>query len=95
MNIVVVNDDGYDAIGIQILAKHLLKYGDIVVYAPATGQSAQSQARLECWITTLRESFKYINDMFGLNLEVEYAQTEQKDDSLGSNKQLQQREQNG
>lgn len=47
-------------------------------------QSAQSQARLECWITTLRESFKYINDMFGLNLEVEYAQTEQKDDSLGS-----------
>jgi 5'-nucleotidase len=42
--ILVVNDDGYDAIGIQILARHLTKYGDVVVYAPADHQSAQSQA---------------------------------------------------
>ena len=42
--ILVVNDDGFDAIGIQILARHLLKYGDVVVYAPADHQSAQSQA---------------------------------------------------
>lgn len=52
--ILVVNDDGYDAIGIQILAKHLLKYGDIVVYAPATGQSAQSQA-ITCFQAINRE----------------------------------------
>lgn len=45
-------------------------------------QSAQSQARIETWITTLRESFKYINEMFGLNLEVEYAQTQ--NDTMGS-----------
>lgn len=42
--ILVVNDDGFDAIGIQILARHLTKYGDVVVYAPADHQSAQSQA---------------------------------------------------
>ena len=53
--ILVVNDDGYDAIGIQILAKHLLKYGDIVVYAPATGQSAQSQA-ITCFQAINRET---------------------------------------
>lgn len=42
--ILVVNDDGYDALGIQILAKHLTKYGDVTVFAPSEGQSAQSQA---------------------------------------------------
>ena len=52
--ILVVNDDGYDAIGIQILAKHLLKYGDVTVYAPSEGQSAQSQA-ITCFKTIQRE----------------------------------------
>lgn len=51
--------------------------------AEADFQSAQSQARIACWVQTLEESFKYINDMFGLNLEVEYAKREE-DDSMGS-----------
>lgn len=45
--------------------------------------SVQSQARIKTWVTTLEESFKYINEMFGLNLEVEYAQRDE-DDSMGS-----------
>lgn len=35
--------------------------------------AAQSQARIACWVQTLEESFKLINERFGLNLEVEYA----------------------
>lgn len=40
--------------------------------AEADMQQMQSQARIMCWVTTLRESFKLINETFGLNLEVEY-----------------------
>ena len=47
-------------------------------------QSAQSQSRIKTWVTTLNESFKYINDHFGLNLEVEYAAQQQENDTLGS-----------
>ena len=52
--ILVVNDDGYDALGIKLLATHLLKYGDVTVYAPSEGQSAQSQA-ITCFTTIKRE----------------------------------------
>lgn len=51
--------------------------------AEADFQSAQSQARIACWVQTLNESFELINKKFGLNLEVEYAQRNE-DDSLGS-----------
>lgn len=57
--ILVVNDDGFDAVGIKILATHLLKFGDVTVYAPAEGQSAQSQA-ITCFTTIKRE------EVFGL-----------------------------
>ncbi len=44
MNILVVNDDGIRAKGIQILAKALLPYGDIFVVAPQTEQSGAAHA---------------------------------------------------
>lgn len=37
-------------------------------------QSAQSEARLACWVSNLEESFDRIERLFGLRLEVEYAQ---------------------
>ena len=40
MNILVVNDDGIEAIGIRKLALALKKYGNVVVCAPDTGRSA-------------------------------------------------------
>ena len=52
--ILVVNDDGFDALGIKLLATHLLKFGDVTVYAPSEGQSAQSQA-ITCFQTIKRE----------------------------------------
>lgn len=36
--------------------------------------AAQSQARISCWVETINECLRKINDMFGLNMEVEYAQ---------------------
>lgn len=45
--------------------------------------SVQSQARIKTWVTTLNESFDYINKTFGLQLEVDYAQNMQ-NDSVGS-----------
>ena len=57
LRILVVNDDGYDADGIKVLAKHLLKYGDVTVYAPSEGQSAQSQA-ITCFRPIVREEVK-------------------------------------
>ena len=39
MNILVVNDDSINSYGIKILAKKLMKYGDVFVVAPHTEQS--------------------------------------------------------
>ena len=44
MNILVVNDDGYDALGIKILANALKKYGDVTVIGPDRGRSASSHS---------------------------------------------------
>lgn len=44
MNILVVNDDGFDAVGIKILAKKLIKYGDVTIIAPNSPRSASSHA---------------------------------------------------
>lgn len=40
MNILVVNDDSINSYGIKILAKKLMKYGQVFVVAPHTEQSA-------------------------------------------------------
>lgn len=63
-------DDFYTEIGIPVSVvdkkSHMLN-------AEADFQQNQSQARISCWVATLNESFKLINERFGLNLEVEYA----------------------
>lgn len=47
-----------------------------VLNSEADFQAAQSQARIACWVTTLRESFDKINSHFGLELEVDYHECE-------------------
>lgn len=42
MNILLTNDDGYEAKGINLLAKLLKKYGDIYIVAPKHSMSAKS-----------------------------------------------------
>ena len=44
MEILVVNDDGINAEGIKILAKKLLKYGNVTVLAPDGERSASSHS---------------------------------------------------
>jgi 5'-nucleotidase len=44
MNILVVNDDGYQAEGLAILVKALAPFGNIYVSAPKSHQSAKSHA---------------------------------------------------
>ena len=42
MNILLTNDDGYQAFGINLLAKLLSKYGDVYIVAPKEVMSAKS-----------------------------------------------------
>lgn len=44
MNILLTNDDGFDALGIKTLKKLLSSYGKVVVVAPKTVMSAKSVA---------------------------------------------------
>lgn len=48
--------------------------------AEADFNEAQSQARITCWVQTLEESFEKINKMFGLNLSVQMAESDDYDD---------------
>ena len=45
--------------------------------------NAQSQARISCWVETLKESLEKVNEHFGLEIGVEYAL--QNDDNSGRN----------
>ncbi|HRU64050.1 MAG TPA: 5'/3'-nucleotidase SurE [Paludibacteraceae bacterium] len=42
--ILITNDDGFDAKGIQVLTKLMTRFGDVVVVAPDVPRSAQSNA---------------------------------------------------
>ena len=44
MKILLTNDDGYKALGIKILEKLLLKYGDVTVAGPSKNMSACSSS---------------------------------------------------
>ena len=44
MEILVVNDDGYDAEGIKILANALKRFGNVTLVAPNGGRSASSHS---------------------------------------------------
>ena len=44
-----------------------------MITSEADFASAQSQARIACWVETLRESLEIINKKFNINIEVEYA----------------------
>ncbi len=43
MKFLVVNDDGYEAIGLKILVDALKRHGEVVVYSPSKCESAQGQ----------------------------------------------------
>lgn len=63
MNILVVNDDGYQAQGLQILVRALQPFGNIYVSAPRDHQSAKSHA---ITIRSRIETF-YTESIYGSN----------------------------
>lgn len=48
MRIMITNDDGYLSQGIRVLAEEAMKYGEVVIVAPESGQSGKSHAITVC-----------------------------------------------
>lgn len=75
----LILDSFYTEIGLPVA----IEKKERMITSEADFASAQSQARISCWVNTLRESFEKINEHFGLNLEVEYAAQENDADRDG------------
>ena len=66
MRIFVTNDDGIDSIGLHILARSMLPFGEVVIGAPDTEYSGASSSfgalhliNLNCIKHSLKESTKH------------------------------------
>ena len=68
----LILDSFYVEIGLPVA----IEKKERLVTSEADFASAQSQARISCWVQCLNESFDKINDHFGLKLEVTYAAQE-------------------
>lgn len=75
-NMKTILDSFYTEIGLPVAIEKSAHALD----QEADFMAAQSQARIACWVQTLNESFDYIEDTFGLRLEVEYARDESMQD---------------
>lgn len=68
-------DSFYTEIGLPVA----IEKKERLVTSEADFSSAQSQARISCWVNTLKESLEKINKHFNTNIEVEYARTSDPD----------------
>lgn len=75
----LILDSFYVEIGLPVA----IEKKERLVTSEADFASAQSQARISCWVQTLNESFEKINKTFGLRLEVTYAAQENDSDGDG------------
>ena len=73
-----VLDSFYCEIGLPVA----IEKKERIITSEADFASAQSQARLACWIETINESLEVINKKFNLNIEVDYHASE--NDNIGS-----------
>lgn len=62
-------DSFYTEIGLPVAVEKKER----LVTTEADFAVAQSQARISCWIETIKESLEVINKMFNINIEVDYA----------------------
>lgn len=62
-------DSFYTEIGLPVAVEKKER----LVTTEADFAVAQSQARISCWIETIKESLEIINKMFNINIEVDYA----------------------
>src|SRR6266480_5955291 len=69
MRILLTNDDGIYAPGLQALRKELVKLGDVVVCAPATEQSAAGHSVTLLWPLIVQEVFDDTKQFLGWAVE--------------------------
>jgi 5'-nucleotidase len=69
MRILLTNDDGIYAPGLQALRKELLQLGDVVVCAPATEQSAAGHSVTLLWPLIVQEVFDDRKQFMGWAVE--------------------------
>lgn len=72
----LILDSFYTEIGVPVA----IEKKERLVTTEADFATAQSQARISCWIETLKESLTKVNNMFGTNITCEVAY-ERKDNS--------------
>ena len=77
-NLKTILDSFYTEIGLPVAIEKKAHALD----QEADFMAAQSQARIACWVQSLEESFRHIEDTFGLQLEVEFARDEQEQDDI-------------
>lgn len=73
-------DQFYTEIGLPVSVEKKER----LITSEADFATAQSQARISCWVETLKECLEVINKKFGINIEVDYASTN--DDSGNRNR---------
>ncbi|MEE3415465.1 MAG: hypothetical protein VZR53_08860 [Prevotella sp.] len=76
----LILDSFYTEIGLPVA----IEKKERLVTSEADFASAQSQARISCWVQTLEESFEKIENTFGLHMEVKYAAQENDVDGDGN-----------
>lgn len=75
----LILDSFYTEIGLPVA----IEKKERLISSEADFASAQSQARVACWVETLNESFKKIEKTFGIHMEVKYAAQENDTDRDG------------
>lgn len=75
----LILDSFYVEIGLPVA----IEKKERLVTSEADFASAQSQARISCWVQTLQESFDKIEKTFGIHMEVTYAAEENDADGDG------------
>lgn len=75
----LILDSFYVEIGLPVA----IEKKERLVTSEADFASAQSQARISCWVQTLQESFDKIEKTFGIKMEVTYAAEENDTDGDG------------
>lgn len=75
----LILDSFYTEIGLPVA----IEKKERLISSEADFASAQSQARVACWVETLNESFEKIEKTFGIHMEVKYAAQENDTDGDG------------
>jgi hypothetical protein len=78
----IILDSFYVEIGLPVA----IEKKERIITSEADFASAQSQARISCWLETLKESLEKVNSMFNTNITVEAAYESRENDPDGDDR---------